>query len=362
VSSSKRQIVAAVVGAGFMGEVHSRAARAAGARLHSVTSLSLQSARRLAELFDFGAWGVDATESIDDAVDVVHICSPNGLHYEHALRAIEGGRAVVCEKPLATTAAHADHLAEAARARGVVTAVPFVYRYHSMVREARARIAAGNLGAVLTIDAAYLQDWLMQPSAVNWRTDAVQGGSSRAFADIGSHLCDLIEFVTGQRMESVCARTRRFYAERGNDVVGNEDSVVLLFELSGGAIGSATISQLAPGRKNALMLEVHGALESIRFEQERPDELWIGRLDESSIAVRGFESMSDDARRTSYLPAGHPLGYQDAFNALIADVYATMRGETVDGLPTFEDGARAARLTEVVLQSAREERWVQVPR
>jgi predicted dehydrogenase len=351
-------IRAGFVGGGFMATVHSRAARAAGARLTAVAGSSPERAGVAAEELGIERAVADVA-AVAAASDVVHICTPNSRHAEQALEAIAAGAHVVCEKPLATTVEDARTVVDAAAAAGVVGAVPFVYRYHPAVRHARELVATGELGDVLTIDGAYLQDWLLAQSDTNWRADAAAGGASRAFADIGSHLCDLLEFVVGDRIRSLAARTRTVYAERDGARVANEDIAALVVELDGGALATLLISQLAPGRKNALTLEVHGTRQSVRFAQERPEELWIGAQEGSRLVLRDPETPGD--RGLSLVPAGHPMGYQDAFNAFVADAYAAAKGEHPDGLPTFADGLRAAQLTEAVLESARTSRWVDVP-
>ncbi|NYD67202.1 Gfo/Idh/MocA family protein [Agromyces atrinae] len=355
-------IGAGFLGGGFMAAVHSRAARAARARLVAVASSALD--RSEAAAAQLGIESADASAEAllaRDDIDVVHVCTPNASHASLASAAIAAGRHVVCEKPLATSAADARRLADELAASGLVGGVPFVYRYHPQVREARARVARGELGALLTLDAAYLQDWLLGESDGNWRADAVAGGPSRAFADIGSHLADLIEFVTGERIVRLSARTRTVYSERGGVSVSNEDIAALVVELSGGALGTLLISQMSPGRKNGLVLELHGAAESLRFEQERPEELWVGRRDGSSILLRDAATAAPEAERFSIVPSGHPMGYQDAFTAFVDDVYAVIRGEEREGMPTFADGARAAVITEVVLESAATAQWIEVP-
>jgi predicted dehydrogenase len=230
-----------------------------------------------------------------------------------------------------------------------------------MVREARALVAQGAVGTVLTVDAAYLQDWMLRPTDGNWRAGA-DGGASRAFADIGSHLCDLVEFVTGDRIARLSARTRTVFTERDGQPVGNEDLAALLVEFDGGALGTLLVSQMAAGRKNALTFEIHGTTEAIRFEQERADELWVGRRDASQLRMRDAETLQPDAARLSIVPSGHPMGYQDAFNAFVRDAYAAAQGEAPEGLPTFADGLRAAVLTEAVLASARGRgAWIETP-
>ena len=356
---------AGFIGGGFMGAVHTRASRAARARLVAIASSSPERGRVAAAELGVERAEADAAALVRGGdLDVVHVCSPNQDHAEHTLAALASGLHVICEKPLATAAAAARRLTEAAGAAGLVGAVPFVYRYHPMVRQARALVAAGNIGTVLTLDAAYLQDWLLQPGDQNWRTDSAAGGPSRAFADIGSHVCDLLEFVTGERIRRLTARTRTVFGKRGaagTEPVANEDIAALLVELSSGALGTVLISQLAAGRKNALILELHGSRESVRFEQERPEELWIGRREGSHLLLRDPADAAPDAARLSVLPAGHPLGYQDAFTAFVTDAYAAIRGEQPDGMPVFADGLRAAELTEAVLASAANRTWTDVP-
>ncbi len=346
-----------------MGQVHAHALRAAGIPIVGVASSSPQSAARAAERLGIARAYADVDELLaDETVTLVHVLTPNATHAALATAALDAGRHVVCEKPLATTSADASALASRASGTGLIAAVPFVYRFHPMVRAARERIARGETGRLLSVQGAYLQDWLLAADDDNWRVDAGQGGASRAFADIGSHLCDLLEFIAGERITRLVARTRTVHAERGGHAVETEDLVGMLAELQGGALVSLLVSQVAPGRKNGLVLELHGEGESLRFEQERPEELWIGRRRESLLQLRNPDELQGDAARLSTLPAGHPLGYQDAFTAFVADTARSItEGAPVAGLPVFADGLRAARLTEAVLASATLGAWVEVP-
>ncbi|WP_460632952.1 Gfo/Idh/MocA family protein [Leifsonia lichenia] len=362
VEMKTRTLRTAFVGGGFMAAVHSRAARAAGATVAAVASSTAASAERAA-----AAIGAERSfTSVDDLLasdaDVVHICTPNTTHAQFALAALAAGKHVVCEKPLATSLEQALLLADRANSSGLVATVPFAYRFHPMVREARARVAAGRLGRILTLQGHYLQDWLASSTDTDWRVDARLGGPSRAFADIGSHLVDLVEFVAGERITRLEAVTRTVHAERGGfENVATEDLAALLVELDGGAVGTLLVSQVAPGRKNSLVVELSGDRESLRFDQESPETVWLGRADSSSILHRDASQLSPDAARLSLVPAGHPMGYQDAFNAFVSDTYRAIAGESPEGLPTFRDGARAVRLTEAVLASAGTGRWKDVP-
>ncbi|MDR2998027.1 MAG: Gfo/Idh/MocA family oxidoreductase [Microbacterium sp.] len=346
-------IRAGVLGAGFMARVHSDATRAVGGEIIAISARTPSSSAQAAARIGAERAAASAEDLIGAAdIDVVHVCTPNTTHAAFAAAALEAGKHVVCEKPLALSARDAERLVALAADSGRIAAVPFVYRYHPMVREARARVRNGALGTLLTLDCAYLQDWMLLPTDDDWRTEAAQGGPSRAFADIGSHLCDLVEFVIGERIVAVSARTRTVFGERDGHVVDNEDIAALLVETASGALGTVLISQMAAGRRNALTVELHGTRESIRFEQERPEELWIGNRGESRLVLRDPATSSPDSARLQRVPAGHPMGYLDAFTSFMADVHAAIAGGAPEGLPTFADGHRSAVLTEAVLASA----------
>lgn len=348
-----------MLGAGFMARTHTHAARQAGATLEALASSSPDRAARAASELGYRR-ALAADDLLAEGLQFVHVCSPNSSHLEYARAALRAGSHVICEKPLATTSADAQSLVTAAAEAGRLGAVPFVYRYHPMVREARARVANGETGTVLTISGQYLQDWLLEASDDNWRVGFESGGPSRAFADIGSHLVDLLEFVTGDRIARLVATTSTVHAERAGSVVLTEDAVALTVELERGGIGSLLVSQVAPGRKNGLVFEIAGTKESLRFEQEDPERLWVGRRGHSLLLRRDPDNLAPDAARISSVPAGHPLGYLSAFDAFVADAYAVAAGEHREGLPTFADGARAAAVTDAVLASAAHNTWVEV--
>ncbi len=346
------RIRAGIVGVGFMGTVHARAIRRSGGVVSRVVGSSPESSREGHERT--GAETVTSTVEellAADDVDVVHVCTPNASHAPLVRAAIAAGKHVVCEKPLAIDAAEAGELLALATAAGATATVPFVYRFYPTVREARARVADGTAGPVRLLHGSYLQDWLAADTDDDWRVDAATGGASRAFADIGVHWCDLVEFVSGHRITRLAARTSTAVPERGGRPVATEDAAVVLFETDRGAVGNLTVSQVTPGRKNRLWFSVDGAAESLCFDQESPDSLWIGGREVNRQLLRG-SSEGAAAARYSVVPAGHPQGYQDCFDAFVADTYAALGGQAPDGLPTFADGVRAARVTQAVLESA----------
>ena len=369
---------AAIAGTGFIGKVHARALRVAGVPLAGVAASSPESAAAAAA--ELGAErAFDSPEALvrDPDLDVVHICTPNHLHVPLAEAALAAGKHVICEKPIALDVAGAQRLVEAAAASGRLTAVPFVYRFYPTVREARERVANGQTGPVRLLHGTYLQDWLLRPGDTNWRVDEQLGGASRAFADIGSHWCDLAEFVSGDRIARLSARVLTAVSERageagrhafapgdgGSDLqpVTTEDAAVVQFETDSGAIGSVVVSQISAGRKNRLWLELDGTEEALAFDQEHPEELWCGSRETLTIRRRDPATLSPAAARYAVLPGGHPQGYADCFDAFVADFYDGLRsGSVADGMPTFSDGLRTAVITEAVLTSSREERWVEV--
>lgn len=349
-----------------MGRVHAHAIRAAGAEVVAVASSRPASAQLAASTLGASRAARSAAELIAaDDIDVVHVCTPNATHLDLATAVIAAGKHVICEKPLATTVADAQAMADLARRADVVAAMPFVYRHYAVVREARARIAAGEGGRLHLLHGSYLQDWLSGNGDTNWRVDPSSGGTSRAFADIGIHWCDLMEFVTGHRIVRLQACIRAVFATRngadGPVDVATEDVATMLFDTDRGASGSLVVSQVSLGQKNRLRFSFDGTSASYSFDQESPDVLHVGGREATTLIPRDAQVLAPAARPYSVLPPGHPQGYQDCFNSFVGDVYAAIGGETRDGLATFSDGLRAATITSAVLESARTRAWVEVP-
>lgn len=299
-----------IVGSGAIGPVHAASVRRVGATVVSVASGTIEEARHAAT--EWGAQRFDESAAsliTADDIDVVHICTPNDLHVPLARKALEAGKHVICEKPLAPTVPDARELADLARETGLVTAIPFSYRYHPMAWEAHARVSRGSIGRVRVIHGSYLQDWLMSEQVTNWRVSSSSGGASRAFADIGSHWCDLLEWVTGHRIAQVCSAMGTLVERTGADggplgLVDTEDAASLVFRTSDGAIGSLMVSQISPGRKNRLWFEVDGEHSSVVFDQEQPESLWLGDLEGARVLVRGRAGLSAEAERLVRVPAG----------------------------------------------------------
>jgi len=371
-----KKLGVAIIGTGMSGAVQLRAAQLAGGAIEGISASTPERSAAIAD-----KWGVPsfttAIQAIHSpAVDVVHVCTPNSSHYELSKAALLAGKHVICEKPLSNSVAEAEELVELAKSTGLVNAIPFVYRFHPMVREARARIEAGEIGPLHLLHGSYLQDYMLDPMAGNWRVDEQYSGPSRAFADLGSHWCDLMEWITSERFSEVVASLETRVPERplksgatfttssekpaNLHKVVTEDLGIVLLRTRLGVPASFTVSQLSAGRKNRLWFEVDGAKASLIFDQEEPERLWLSTPKSMELLVRDPNVGSAEQRRLATLPPGHAQGYAQCFEAFVADTYAVIRGETRVGLPTFADGLRAAQITDAVLQSSRNRTWAAI--
>ena len=376
---------AAVVGTGFIGLVHVEALRRLGIEVVGIVGSSPERARTKAAV----AALPDPYENFDAMlgdrrVDVVHLTTPNHLHYEQVKAALEAGKHVVCEKPLALDAAESSELLELARRSGLVHCTNFNIRFYPQCQEARALVAAGRIGDVWNVHGGYLQDWLLLPTDWNWRLEPEKGGRLRAFADIGSHWLDLAQFVTGRRVTELLAdlattipvrrrptgEVESFAAASDGEGVdaemSTEDLAHLLLRFDRDVRGSAVVSQVSAGRKNSLRFEVDGSIGALAWDSERPEELWLGHRDRANeVLLRNPALLEAAAAARTGLPAGHAEGFADTFKELYRVVYgAVAAGAMPDepDFPSFADGHRENLIGEAVARSARERGWVEVPR
>lgn len=364
-----------LVGPGFVGAHHIDAVRRLGfVDVVAVAGSSDASAAAKAAALNVPkSYGDFAALAADPAVDVVHVTTPNALHGAVIDAALAHGKHVVCDKPLATTAAEARRLRDAAVRAGVVHAVTFNYRGNPMVQEARALVAAGHIGPVHLIHGQYLQDWLLEDTDYSWRLDPAQGESS-AMADIGSHWCDLAQHVSGQRIEAVLAQLTTVVDTRvrpssnaeaftggsragARVAIDSEDLGTVLLRFSGGAVGTVTVGQVCAGHKNDLRLELCGRTGSLRWDQEQQNALWMGHRHRANATLAKDPALvGAEARRYARLPGGHQEGWADAFANVMRDIYAAVLEPTAERRPamaTFDDGLAAACLVEAVVRSHR---------
>jgi predicted dehydrogenase len=383
--SNLAEIGAAVIGTGFIGTVHVEALRRIGVDVRGVLGSTPERGAARAEALSVRRAYASLDELLaDPTVHVVHVTSPNQLHVPQASAILAAGRHVVCEKPLAMTAAESAGLVSEAEASGLVNAVNFNIRFYPIHQHVRERIAAGDLGEIRLVTGHYFQDWLLHDTDWNWRLEPDQGGALRAVGDIGSHWLDLTAFLTGLRVESVMAdlatfvTTRQqptgpvetFSTERSADTVQRametEDVGSILLRFSNGARGSVVVSQISPGRKNSLQWEIDGADAGAAWDSEMPDHLWIGHRDRpNEVLLRNPALMGAAGRAAAALPGGHVEGFGDTFGALFRAVYADVQAGRPSPNPpyaTFADGQDEMLVNDAVARSTAEERWVDVDR
>jgi predicted dehydrogenase len=382
---SFQDITVGIVGTGFMGVAHTEALRRLAIHIKGIVGSSPQRAREKATAANLPPV-VDTYEALlaDPAIEAVHITTPNHLHYAQVVAALEAGKHVICEKPLAVTVAEGADLVARAHASGLIHAVCFNQRYYPIVHQAHAMVSHGDLGNVRLVSGGYLQDWLLFETDWNWRLVSEKGGALRAVADIGSHWFDNIEFITGQRVVEVIADLHTFHQQRNHPAgevetfsahtVGDVDRVVeemstddaagVLFRLGNGGRGTCTISQVSAGRKNFLNWEIDCAESAVGWNTENPENLWVGHREQpNQIFKRDPGLMHPIAARASGYPAGHVEGYPDTFRALFADVYQHIAsgGEGKAHYPTFADGLRSLHVCDAIGRSSHTRSWVSVP-
>lgn len=375
-----------VIGAGFIGPAHMESIRRQGFEVTAVAeatqALAQEAANRLLIPKAYGDW---KDLVADPEIDVVHIASPNYLHYEQAKATLQAGKHVICEKPLAMDSKESAELVKLAEETKLVNAVNFNLRFYPLVQEAKARIEAGELGEKLyIIQGSYLQDWLLFDTDWNWRLEPELGGSLRAIADIGSHWMDLVTFISGSRIKSVYANLKTFIPIRRKptkkiDTFGGkleldmayeekpiftEDYATVLLKFENGAQGVMTVSQVSSGRKNRLFFEINGSDSSLVWDSEIPNQLMIGhRPEPNQLLIKDPSLMKEASRWTASYPGGHAEGYPDTFKQLQTAVYqAILSGETKEkpNYPTFRDGHNIIMIDDAILQSADQQGWVDV--
>ncbi|HUF01766.1 MAG TPA: Gfo/Idh/MocA family oxidoreductase [Gaiellaceae bacterium] len=374
------ELKAGVVGTGFIGAVHVDAVRRLGVEVLGVVGSTPERARAKEIAPVYGSYEALLA---DERVDVVHITTPNHLHFAQVRAALAAGKHVVCEKPLVMTSTESAELVQAAERSGLVHCTNFHNRFYPLVQEMRERVLVGDVGEVWNVHGAYLQDWLARPTDWNWRLEPDKAGELRAVGDIGTHWLDTAQFVTGLRVAEVFAdlatvlptRNRPAgevetfvgagHAERQAVAVSTEDVAHILLRFQNGACGSLVVSQVSYGRKNSLRLEVDGSEGAFAWDSERTEELWLGHRDEpNEILLRDAALMHPAAAARSHLPVAHAEGFADAFRELYRAVYAdVVRGSPSDppDYPTFYDGHVENVLLDAVSLSNRERRWVEVP-
>jgi predicted dehydrogenase len=378
-------IRAAIVGTGFIGPAHLEALR----RIPNVEVVALcevtqELANEKAKLLGIPrAYTFDEMLKQDD-IDVVHICTPNFLHYAQAKAVLEAEKHVICEKPLAVKIHEAEELVKIAAQTGLVNAVHFNLRYYPMVRQMKTMREKGELGEVYSVMGSYLQDWLYLNTDYNWRLEPDKSGDSRAIADIGSHLLDITEYVTGLKITEVMADFSTVHKTRLKPLkaietysgkmlqasdyaevpINTEDHATVLLRFDNGSKGSVTVSQVSAGRKNRLNIEISGSKSNFEFNSERPNELWIGKREKANEHLMKDPSLFyPEASALISFPGGHNEGFPDTSKQMFKEVYAAVAaGKQPENpsYPTFASGLRELIIGERIVESNQKQTWIKI--
>lgn len=390
-----KPIKACIIGTGFVGLAHIEAVRRLGfVEVAALVEPDAKSAEAHARELGIPRWYTHYEEMLQDReIQVVHNCTPNHLHFPINREVILAGKHILSEKPLAISTQETRELLRLARENKVVHGVNFNYRQYPIIKQLAYMVQNGDLGKVHLLHGSYLQDWLLLETDYNWRLDPAVGGESRAVADIGSHWCDTVQYVTGQKITRVCADlatvlpvrikpaqkkdTYERQAAAGEDTpeaeeagepvaVSTEDYASVLLQFDGGGKGAFTVSQVSAGRKNRLTFELAGSLKSAFWNQEEPEKLWVGHRDRpNEILLSDPALFAPEALSAPHYPGGHNEGWPDSLRNMMFHFYSFIR-EGKDPLQdkgdfaTFADGHRSMCITDAVLASHRAGGWVEV--
>jgi predicted dehydrogenase len=379
-----KRIRTAIIGTGFMGRVHLEAVRRLGfVEVAAIAGRRIDAARSMADAFHVERVESHYDRILDDPeIQAIHICTPNSLHAPIAKAALAAGKHVLCEKPLAMSTKEAQEIETLAVAKRLRNCTCHNLRYYPMVQQMRSMREAGDLGEILVVQGTYSQDWLLHDTDWNWRIESDKNGPSRVMADIGSHWCDMAEHVTGQRIHSLCADLQTFHKTRKRPKVtvetfagktlspdeyelvpiDTEDFGSVIFRLGERARGAFTASQVSAGRKNRLNIEIYGTKSSVVWDQERPDELWIGNRNAANqMLVKDPSLMKTAAQSFAELPGGHVEGYNDTFKQVFRRFYKSIENpDSAPEYPQFADGHRQLKILEAEMASHKTRAWVEV--
>lgn len=378
-------LTAAVVGTGFIGPVHVEGLRRAGIRVVGIAGSTAEKSQAAAKSLGLVRGYASFNDVLaDDSVDVVHLTTPNRFHFEQASAVLRAGKHVLCEKPLAMNSRESVELVKLAEECSLVAGVAYNIRFYPLCQEVASRVVSREFGDVIHINGSYVQDWLLHNTDFNWRVMADDGGKLRAVADIGTHWLDLIQFITGQKVTAVCADLQIVHAERQRPIgssetfsdevadsakttpvtITTEDAGCVMLKFHNGARGSLHVSQTTAGRKNCLRFEIAGSQQSLSWNSEEPNGLWIGHRDRSNeILTRDPSLLSTSASTVCSYPGGHNEGFSDTFKHLFRAFYGYIASGDFTAsppFPTFEDGHREILLCEAILKSNQNQCWVEV--
>lgn len=379
-----KNIKIGVAGLGFIGPAHIEALhRLPGLQVVAVSHSSEEAAAQKAMMLGIDQHFGSYNDLLNSGIEAVHICTPNNFHFGMAKKALEKGIHVICEKPLAMTVKEAEELVSLAEEKQLINAVHFNVRYYPLIRQMKMMREKGELGQIFNIIGTYLQDWLFHVHDYNWRLEPDKSGESRAIADIGSHLMDLLEYISGLKITSVMAdfdtvhpvrkkpmKAIETYAgkmlkpEDYQDVpVNSEDVAHVLLKFDNGRRGIVSVSQISAGRKNRISIEIAGSKQNVAWCSETPNELWIGHRDNpNQVLMRDPSLMHPEAAANVSFPGGHNEGFPDTSKQMFKEIYSSIREgyQKEVPYPTFADGLRELLLCEKIIESNKKQQWINI--
>ncbi len=377
-----------IIGTGFIGPAHIEGIRRnPQLQIIALAEINEKLARDKAEIFNIPKYYGDWRKLLaDKEVESVHICTPNNTHYEICKAALAAGKHIVCEKPLAMNSRESGELVKLAKKTDRVLAVDFNYRFYPLVQHCHDLVKSQKVGRIFSVFGTYLQDWLFLDTDYNWRLESGIGGSSRAVGDIGSHWCDLVQFITGKKIIKVMADINTVHPIRKKpkvqvDTFANkeltpadyieipiptEDYAGVLLQFEDGVRGNVVISQVSAGRKNYNSFEIDGSKCSLLWDQENPNNLVIGyREKPNEVLIKDPSLLTGSAKTYAHYPGGHPEGYPDCIKNLCRNFYQFIQDgkdpKTKEAdFPTFLDGHNEIVICEAIIESAKSQKWVEV--
>jgi predicted dehydrogenase len=379
-----KEIGVAMIGTGFMSWVHTEALKRVGVTVTGILGSTPEKSHAAAERLELNR-AYDSYEEVlaDPAVHAVHIGTPNRLHLPLTKRAIKANKHVMCEKPLAMDGKESAELLALAETKShLATGVCYNVRYYPHCQQAREMVQQGEMGRLFHVTGSVTQDWLALVNDYNWRVLAEEGGELRALSDIGSHWLDLIHFITGLEIEAVCADyttvhptrlrpkgevetfTHKLKNEQETEAIPitTDDYGALLLRFVGGARACMFVSQVSPGRKYCIRFEIAGQNQTLYWDSQESENLWVGRRDAPNLAFKRDASlMYPSTHSLTDYPGGHNEGYPDSFKMLFRDFYRYIAADDFTAprpFPTFVDGHRDIVLMDALIESQRSGRWV----
>lgn len=366
-----------IIGVGFVGIAHIEALR----RLGNIQVIAICGRHNIKDkakqLFIEHAY-TDYKEMIDNLdLDFVHICTPNNTHFQMAKYALEKNINVVLEKPMTMTSEEAQELTDLANKKGLINVINFQNRLYPATIQMKHLIDEGKIGDIISIHGHYLQDWLLYDTDYSWRLNSKESGNTRAVADLGTHWMDLIEYLTNLKITEVFAEFKTHYGKRKKPIgptesfsvsktndyeeydIDTEDVAMILFRFNNNTVGSVTISQMAAGNKNNLLVNILGSKSSLKWSLNDLENINIGNRDSANESIPKDFFLTHQAIDSIDYPAGHMEGYPDSIKHVFKEVYQ-VKSSINQYHATFKDGLRQMILCEKIYESAKSHKWIKI--